>query len=281
MIKALAGELGFPGEAVLTLAEAYQKMEGRMDAARAALFAGETLSADPHAFSDEIAALAEEVGVHPYTADMVFALYCALTLRGIYREKGLPDERFLDTMEDLRFKLMECKKVYGIWGSFVAFWFRDFYLLKRFKLGRLQYEKAAARVDYKHIKEGDTVLNCHIPSCGPLPRDAVLDSLKKAYEFYGYKDLMPVVCNSWMLYPPHYEVFPEGGNLRAFYDLFNIRQTKVDPQNSNLWRITDRMDGVLPENTTLQRRFKAYLEAGNCMGSGYGMLLFDGEKIID
>ncbi|MBQ8894974.1 MAG: DUF5596 domain-containing protein [Clostridia bacterium] len=273
MIKALAVELGFPEEAILSLSADYQKMEGQMDAARAALYA----EGD---YKEMIRALAEEVGVHPYAADMVFALYCALPLREKYREKGLPDTLFIENMEDLRFKLMECKRVYDVWGSFVAVWFRGFYLMKRFKLGRLQYEQIGLKYNYRHLKEGDSVLKCHIPSCGPVTRESVLDSLKKAYEFYGYEGLMPVVCNSWMLYPPHYEVYPEGGNMRSFFELFEILSTKEDPENKDLWRITNRMDDVIPEDTTLQRRFKAYLEAGNCMGSGYGILLFDGQKII-
>lgn len=273
MIRSIAEELHFPTEAVTVLSAACQKLEGKLDAPRETLFAGES-------FAEQLKALVEETGVHPYTADMVLLLYAALTLRQKYKEKQLPDALFLDTMADLRYKLYECKKVYGVWGTFVGSWFPGFYQMTRFALGRLQYEQVPLKYDYKHLRAGETVLNCHIPSSGPVTREAVLDSLKKAYAFYGYEGLMPLVCNSWMLYPPHYTVYPEGGNLRDFFDLFTVLHTKEDPENKNLWRLTGRMDGVVPEETTLQRNFKAYLEAGHCMGGGYGILLFDGEKII-
>ena len=273
MIIALAKEIGFPEESLETLARAYSKLEGRMEEGHNALL-------NSGSFMDFMNPLAEETGVHPYTAHMVCLLYTALTLREKYREKGISDAIFLDTVTDLRYKLLECWKVYGVWGTFVGGWYTGFYRFDRFALGRLQYEKVALKCDYKHLKEGDTVLNCHIPSSGPVTRESVLDSLKKAYEFYGYSGLMPLVCSSWMLYQPHYEVYPENGNLRDFFDLFEILSSKEDPNNNNLWRVTNRMDGVVPEDTTLQRRLKAYLDAGNCMGGGYGILLFDGEKII-
>ena len=276
----LMQKLQFPPEAVAALSEAYKKMEGKMDHARAALFAREKIATEKSNFSGEIAELAEQEQVHPYTADMVFALYCALQLREVYREKGYPEALYWETVVDLRYKLMECYHVYGIWGSFVAYWFRDFFLCERFKLGRLQYEWQKLKYPYKELEEGTPVLNCHIPSSGPIPKEEVLDSLKRAYEFYGFNGLMPVVCQSWMLYPPHYEFFPEGGNLRDFQDAFTILNAKEDPKKLSLWRITNRMDDVVPTHTRLLRRLKAYLDAGKGMGSGYGILLFDGEKII-
>ena len=37
-------------------------------------------------------------------------------LRENYRAAGLTDELFWDTIADLKFKLIECHDVYGIWG---------------------------------------------------------------------------------------------------------------------------------------------------------------------
>lgn len=110
-----------------------------------------------------------------------------------------------------------------------------------------------------------------------------MESLKKAYAFYQPKDgILKVVCRSWLLYPPHYEVFPDGGNLRAFYDLFTILRAREDPESKDLWRIFGQNADLsdLPDNSTLCQRFKKYLAEGNYMGNGYGILLFDGEKVL-
>ena len=34
-----------------------------------------------------------------------------------------------------------------------------------------------------------------------------------------------MVCHSWLIYPPHGELFPAGSNMRKFYELFTIVAT--------------------------------------------------------
>lgn len=50
------------------------------------------------------------------------------------------------------------------------------------------------------------------------------------------------------------------------------------------WRIFYTFDtsdvDALPEETTLQKNFKECLKTDSKYGSGYGIFLFDGEKII-
>ena len=36
----------------------------------------------------------------------------------------------------------------------------------------------------------------------------------------------------------------------------------------------------LPEDTSLRRNMKRFLQAGNKMGTAFGFLLFDGEKVV-
>ncbi len=284
MIAALCRELDFPDEAVLSLSSDFEKMVAVPGAAQKLAVAMDDLFlAEGENYAATVKEVAEQAEVHPYAADMVFALWCAHSLRYIYKQKGWGDELFLNAMADLRYKLMECKNVKGIWGSFVAHWFRGFFIGDRHALGRLQYEPRDLKYPYGKYQEGTLVYNCHIPSSGPLTPELVLESLKKAYDFYQPADgILKVVCSSWMLYPPMYEVYPAGGNLRAFYDLFTVLYSKEDLKNQNRWRIFGAETELqkLPENSSLQRRLKAYLLAGNNMGSGYGILLFDGEKVL-
>ena len=225
-------------------------------------------------------ALSADSGVPRYASDMIVLLYAAEKMAERYKEAGLSDEIYIDTISDLRNKLYECKKLKGEWGTFVAWWLAGYFRLKRFALGRLQYEVV------EH--ERGHALNCHIPSGSPLNFEAVMASLRKAYDFYPQvrrDGKITVVCHSWLLYPPHRELFSDGGNLRRFVDLFTITESTPDPKNQSLWLIFYKnYNSVsideLPTDTTLRRAFVKYLRDGNCMGYGRGYLIFDGEKVV-
>ncbi len=231
--------------------------------------------------------LAKRLGVKADTTGMLLLLKAAKSLRYMYRQKGIDDEIFINTMMDLKYKLDESKKRYDCWGTFVLTWFRKFYQFKRFGIGRLQYNTDfELQQDYKqYAKKGDIIYNCHIPAAGPLTEELVMDSLKQAYRFFGVSGNMVVACISWLLYPPHAELFPQGSNMRKFYEMFDIVEAEECEPKWDFWRIfycdpTEDFDS-LPQETGLQRRFVSYLKAGNSMGSGTGILVFDGEKIIN
>lgn len=226
-------------------------------------------------------------------AHLLFLLRGEENLEKIYDELSLPKEVFLDSADDLRVKLFECKKVTGEWGNFVPFWYEGFFTLRRFALGRLQYDYHPYEWDsYRDcgvtIKRGDTVYSCHIPSdARPFDRAAVLDSLKRAYAFFEGNlrgGILPVVCHSWLLHPSLSECLPESSNILSFAKLFHIIKTENDKGFPDAWRIfskdyTDRND-TYPQDTSLQRSILAYLNEGHGIGAGCGILLFDGEKIL-
>lgn len=227
---------------------------------------------------EPLQALAEGLGIHRYSADMLLALCCARKLREIYRQRGYSGELFAATVSDLRFKLEECRTVYGINGNFVFYWYREFFDCTRFKLGRLQYEPFLLAEGYKDlVPPGGRVLKCHIPLDGPLTPESVEASLEEAYRFYGCTGPMVVYCASWILYPPHYGLYPAGSNLRAFCDRFHVYSFKATPENPNAWRVFGTLEkdpGKLPQRTSLQRAFRGYLLEGGSMGSGKGILVY-------
>lgn len=225
-----------------------------------------------------LAEIAEQTDVPRETVDMVFLVSMLPTLLERYRMNGISEEIFWNTAKDLTYKLVECYANRGVWGTFVTFWFPEFYRLERFGLGRLQYERKAFPYDgVSGLKKGQTVYNCHIPSAGALTPDLVEDSLLRAKAFFADEltgDAMPVYCSSWMLYPPHVELFPKGSNLRSFAERFTVVEAVPDPTNHDFWRIFNRpwdpniVLNELPEDTSLRRAFKTFLMNGNVMGSG-------------
>jgi len=284
----LARQLEFPQPAMEVLQPALNTLctlpqgEGRLQAGGTYMVTGEGTP-----FKELSVALSAESGVPVQTVELLMQLYAALALKPVYRAKGYSQELYWETLDDLSCKMQECYQVYGIWGTVAADWQQGFFRCKMFKLGRLQYEIFHLPVDYKNYKAGDPAYNLHIPSGGSMSPAAVLESLRRAYAFFRPQlanGILPVHLHSWLIYPGHYNVYPEGSNLRHFYDLFDVFEPVEKPKNPYLWRVfgVEKCDDytTLPEHTSLQRRFKEYLVAGRCMGAARGMLLFDGEKII-
>lgn len=238
--------------------------------------------------------LSETSGLHRHVVDFLFLMAASEQMREDYKTAGLSDELFWETVADLKFKLIECHTVYGIWGMFVAFWHAWFFQLRRFKLGRLQFEAMPYEEDKEvtvggyTIKPGDIVHNMHIPSCGPFPREARIDSYKQAYEFYK-KDLkegqpMVFVCHSWLLFPGNREILPAHLNMVDFINDFNIVEWGESDKFDDKWRVFgadfEKPDAELPEDTTMRRGFKKWLLDGKKTGWGLGVFLYDGEKFI-
>ena len=88
---------------------------------------------------EELTALANEMGISEYTLHYVFFMICSEVLLERYREEGISEDIYWNTIVDLRCKAYECKENYGIWGTFVEGWFDRFYRMERFGLGRFQF----------------------------------------------------------------------------------------------------------------------------------------------
>ncbi|MBQ2942939.1 MAG: DUF5596 domain-containing protein [Clostridia bacterium] len=235
-------------------------------------------------YNEILKQLSEEKNIHIYTVNLAFLLLAARPLRYIYKAKGISEDVYYNSVLDLSTKNDECKKVYGIVGTFVSDWMSLYYWFRIYGLGRLQYEPMASDIDYKdYVKKGDTVLNCHIPSTGPLTEELLTDSLKKAYDFFGYTGPMPVRCASWLIHPGIATCYKEGSNMKMFYDCFEI-VFKKDSGNCGYWRVFDKLnfDEVKEEElkTSFQKSFYKYLKDGKSVGFGVGYFMYEPEKGI-
>ncbi|GAA4654615.1 hypothetical protein GCM10023142_17530 [Anaerocolumna aminovalerica] len=233
----------------------------------------------------EIDKLSVELKEHSYTMSMLLLLLCAKPLMEKYSEKGLPEDIYWDSIKDLGYKLKECHHVYGIWGTFVRDWFPGYYQMSRFALGRMQYECASFSFDTVTIngitiKSGDKVLMIHIPSSGSFTKEERLESYHKAKEFYSKEfdnQPIPVVCDSWLLYPAYKEVFPTHSNIRSFIDDFSYIYEKAEEEFLDAWRLFgndyNKSPKDWPKTTSLQKAFAEYFISGGKAGIGYGIFI--------
>ena len=231
---------------------------------------------------------AEIAGVHKYSAELLIFILFSKRLRELYKQNGISDKIWFDSMCDLKWKLWECKAVKGSWGSFVAGWFPGFFNLTRFALGRLQFEIVEFDGEYekdgKKLKKGDKVINVHIPrTLTPLDKESRDDAYAQAAEFFsGMTDGAPIafVCSSWLLYPEAEKILPAHSNIRGFMADYDIIRSKVDEEGDyhTMWRLFD-MDFTgdfndYPEDSSLRRAYKKFLLDGNRTGSGYGVFFY-------
>ena len=241
--------------------------------------------------------LAELSGVNKFTLWAVLLIHSAKYTLGLYAQKAIDEAIFWDTFTDIRYKAIECKEVRGVWGVFVAEWYRKFFSCDIIKLGRLEYENnhyyydiPYSFGDFELFKSEDiAVKSIHIPgSPEPFDKEARLDSYRKAYEFY--KDElngkpMIFICHSWLLYPNYNDILSPKSNIVSFMGDFDVFASHDQEKFEDGWRVFADKSNLppeqLPENTSLQKAFKNYLINGGKVGCGYGVMIFDGEKIIN
>ncbi|MCI8442391.1 MAG: hypothetical protein HFG27_07660 [Provencibacterium sp.] len=288
-IARFCGECGYPAEAQQELLAVYAAIEKTSLVREVFVKAGERYAQSPQldylGILEELKAACGQENIPVETASLLLFICFVPQLYLYYAQQNLPERLCRESLMDLKWKLYECHKVRGIWGSFVSGWFSGFFDLTRFTLGRLQFELRPVPEGY--MQAGRTpppgvqqAINMHIPSSGPLLHEQCLHSYRLAQEFFA--DAFPggetvFICNSWLLFPEHWEFLPAHSHILEFMDDFDIYASRTDPQGSDLWRIFGLPDcsdtANLPEETSLQRAYKGWLLSGKQPGTGNGLFI--------
>lgn len=292
-------KIGFPEEAKTCFWELEKRLDGDPEAGAAY---GDIIEKylEPCAHDlgnrlEDLTDLSEKIGVNKYTMHMAFLINCAETLLERYYERGVDESIFWRSMDDLRCKLLECHECEGVWGTFVGGWFGRFYEMTRFGLGRFQFEFNTYEGEDRpltggyELKKGQYLIGFHIPSSGISLTDEVrYDSYRRAYEFYKQAfggGPVYLQCGSWLLFPGNREILPEGSNVIRFMDDFEILASSEKEHFNDAWRVfgkySDLPANELPQDTKMRKAFAQWLIDGKKTGDGYGIIVFDGEKILN
>ena len=242
--------------------------------------------------TEKCAVIAQDSGESVYTVELLLLISLSKMLKKRYHECGIDERVWFDGMCDLKYKLLECRLVKGVWGTFVAAWLWKWFRLELFALGRLQFEMVPFKMDSytkneKHLSKGDPVINVHIPrTMTPLDRESCLASYDKAAIFFKKYFLgkpIAFVCDSWLLYPNNREILPPKSNIRSFmedYDIIEYRES-LPGDYSSMWRLFD-MDYTgnvddFPSDTSVRRNYIQHMKNGGRVGSGYGVFFYKAE----
>ena len=192
--------------------------------------------------------LQETTGIHPYTIDMLYLLCLLPDLEEQYGREGIPTRFFHSFVENLKQAACNCQKIHGVWGTDIAWWLIDFFKLKLFSIGRLQFKRRKLRKEAAAFFRGR----------------------------YGMEHIL-FGCHSWLLSPELRTILPENSNILAFARDYTILQTRMDPTSSAVSFIF-HVPGVpadletLPEETSLQKALKTYLQGGKTINTAFGIL---------
>ena len=298
--KLVEEKLGFPQEAVELFEKIALKIENSKSfSERFQKTLDKYLLPEAHDFGgmcDDMKKLAFCYRVKEYSLTCVWLIVASEKMLELYREKGIDEQIYWDSMMDLKYKFQECVDCKEVYGTFVGHWYTGFFQLNRFALGRFQFENSTfgAQDEFTtsagiKIKRGDKTIGFHIPSSGvPLTDEVRFDAYKKAYEFF--KDqrredgLVIFECGSWLLYEGNKEILPENSNTVKFINDFEIIKSEAKDKFNDAWRIFAKSGYKAPkhwyDDTSMRRAFKNHVLNGGKTGSGHGVIVFDGEKIV-
>ena len=277
----------YPRDAADVLLDAYDRIDANAEARELWTQAIALYEADRYCNYEDAVGLADRAadlgGIHEYTAELLLFICLSKHLRTLYETHGLPLSYYRRSMEDLRYKLDECRLVYGIVGTFVAMWFKGFFCLERFGMGRLQFEIRTLGVAYQKngiaLSPESKVINVHIPRSGePLTEEACREAYRLAKAFYKDEiptDPCPFICHSWLLYPELEGLLKKTSNTYRFLKSFEILKVEPDRSRRDLWRLFDTMEqnpDRLPTDTSMRRAIVEHLKRGGSLGEGLGIL---------
>lgn len=215
---------------------------------------------------------------------LFFYLNLVDSLEDYYKKAGFPYEIYMNSIEDLKWKMYFSQKMTGVYGIHTGPWESNFFKMSVFGIGRLEFENVPLNpvllLQKDFLKNAPDVLRVHIPEAGRLNMDDVHAAYEAAINFfckYIWKrplEERPVVfeCESWLLYPANRAFLPSESNIVRFMDEYKVISS-FHTENE-LWRVFNRPyngdPSELPEETALQKGYKQLLLNGKKAGSAYG-----------
>lgn len=198
-------------------------------------------------------------------------LICAVRLYDCYKEKGISDEIYVDTMKCFTRFISECKVKTGKYAFDRGWWSYRQVSMVLFRIGTLEYELLE--------ENGTKSIALHIPSDSKMTKENVDASIRAAKEFLEkfypeYADC-DFTCDSWLLAPKLKEVLSEDSNILSFQNRFEIKEVFPEAKDIFEWLYKTTEDAEihsLKEDTSLQRKVKEILLKGEKVGIAFGVM---------
>lgn len=192
-------------------------------------------------------------------------LYFCEALSKKYEALDIPENILLDTLSDLVIWTNTHYNLTGKFGLSETGWLCRHLSFKLFRLGRLQFCMADSEfsIDEIGLKEGENVVEVHIPEGEPLPQSRCRESLALAEEFFAkyfssFK-YFTYTCHSWLLDPSVIPLVGEGSNIAAFRGMFKtVRNDDSDALLKYIFRWNAKREDLekLEAKSSLAKKVK-------------------------
>lgn len=180
-----------------------------------------------------------------------------------YEKRGISRKIYFATFSDISIWFENCLARTGRPGLQETKWLILHLKLRIFRLGRLQFELAPEK----------KALHVHIPQGEPLTPESCDDSFAQADRFFG-EEYEIYDCDSWLTSPKMKELLSEDSNIIKFQNRFQIESIHYPfrlAEQRVFGQIREDKESY-PEDTSLQKKMKAYVCKGNDIGMGYGII---------
>ena len=250
--------IGLPAEACNAFAQAVQPAELETYAQiRSGLMKGEDAKADP-------------------VPKAIAAISAIPLMLENHHKRGVSEAISRATASDIALWIKEYHRKSGSWGLSNTGWTRNHLSGRLHRLGRLQFIPTPCKMSGLRpedtVKNGDPILEVHIPAGEPLLPDACLESFEAAKQFYADMRSVGFTCVSWLLGPNLEEVLPPDSNVIQFKRMF-----QQVPCGSSDQQMCERVFDMFPldlekapQQTSMQRAILAYYKNGGKIPAGAG-----------
>lgn len=296
-VVTVMNRLNFPVDAQVVFVEALERIS--LDSVACAClkrlikkYEMSEAACDYNSMIADMDAMGRNLGIHEHTMDMLLFLCLCEPLRVRYVSRKIDEAVWLNSIMDLKYKLEECRLVYGTVGTFVARWYAGFFDMTRFALGRLQFEIVYTKNDYIvggiEVPKGSPAINVHIPRTETrLDHNDVLNSYIAAANWFSdvfQNGEVLFTCNSWLLDPYNLTVLKPSSNLAAFVGDFEIVESYLCDNYPDLWRLFDcNYNGNaddLPRDSSLRRAYADRVARAEKTGGGRGFFRMKNGEIL-
>lgn len=260
------------------------KRESRNDFEEKVQVSIQRIKESDESFGEFLPGFAEEE--HLTAEELNLYIYLRI-LRETYEDcknRGIPDEVFIETAESINANARGCKTRYGMYGvpqKVYREWLRIIVLGKLYSLNngfKFEIRESDCEGEFPggKVNIGDTVISIHIPSGFKLEKEAFQASIEDARVFFGrYFGMKNVIfrCCSWLMHPWLRDALPEGSRILDFQNSFTILKSEENLEEVMSWVFRGYSEedlSALPADTSLRRACIENLKNNVPMGLGYG-----------
>ena len=232
----------------------------------------------PKEWQEELAAQRFEKDKEPETPmeTLLYVLYGCEETAARNAAAGSPEEILMDSLGDILIWTKNYYNEFGVLGFAQRAWMERFFALNIFRIGRLEFAFGKARRSHPPVglSEGNPIIEVHIPQNGPLEYDACRASIRAAAAFFEkhYPDYRYThfTCGTWFLGPEMKQFLPPESNIvkyQSLFDLFFFPNASEDALR-RIFVLNDKQG----KESTLQKKVRAFLDAGGTLHSGFGVV---------